>query len=137
MPPPPPPFEYDTIIRNIAQANGDEVIHNIDTFLTEQGISLGFTQGKVYRSPSFLPVSFFPLHFVEKNTQPVDDATLLDRLDDNDPQYTRQCVHSYFTNVERMQGLETDSAKALKDVEKSQVALEEIIQDLEQQKDSL
>lgn len=79
-------------------------------------------------------------HFVgSKNTQSIEDAALLERLgaNDIDPQHTRQCVRSYFTNVERMQDLETDSVKTLKSVEKTQVALEEIIKDLEHQKDSL
>ncbi|KAI8342586.1 hypothetical protein BC941DRAFT_413191 [Chlamydoabsidia padenii] len=116
----PPPFDYDTIIRNITQANGTQVINNIDQFLTQEGITLGYAEAV-------------------KNTESIDNATLLERLHANDivPQQTRQLVQTYFANVERMQGLETESVNALKEVELAQVSLENIIQDLEAKKNDL
>ncbi|CAO3593280.1 unnamed protein product [Absidia cylindrospora] len=114
---PPPLIDYDTVIRNIAKANGNETIRNIHEFIEQEGIDIAFAD-------------------VPKHVEPMDNNTLLNHLRANDDvsQQTRQLVQSYFTTVENMQDLDTQSTKALKGVEHAQVALENIIQEMETQK---
>ncbi|CAO3623481.1 unnamed protein product [Cunninghamella blakesleeana] len=115
-----PTLEFNTIINNIIQADGNELVEHFNEFLDKENISLS-------------------LQKENRETELMDLDTLMGKLQSDTPvvQQTRQLVQSYMNNVNHIQGLENKTFDALKNVEHAQGTVENTIQDIKAQQDLL